>query len=225
MMVKISEDKDYLLKIIKASFNEIIYNTFHDTQNIKINDNLLNWVFLKLNILLKNQFRGDLTIEKNKKIEWLLTTRTYDLSIRSKSLNRTILVITLHKIWNNTNKTFYTTYKDIIFNTVNLWAKNIPYYSLVMAPLNTVNDRWQTEVFSTKNLLRVYNWNKSGNVQGLTKVVLFEWNIASNKFDILQDTWVIVDNRNISDALNNWVIMPDIKQLFSDIYNILQKYN
>jgi len=69
MMVKISEDKDYLLKIIKASFNEIIYNTFHDTQNIKINDNLLNWVFLKLNILLKNQFRGDLTIEKNKKIE------------------------------------------------------------------------------------------------------------------------------------------------------------
>jgi len=219
------DNKEYLLNIMKSSFNEIVFEVFNSQNNIKWDDDFKNWILLKLNILLKNQFLNDLYIEKDDKIEWLLTTRTYDFSIKSKKLNRIVLVINLQKIFTNTNKTYYSTYKDIIFNTVNLWTKNIPYYSLVITSLNTMNEKWQNEIFSAKNLLRTFNWNKAWNINWLTKLILIDGDLKSPNFNIVNDTNTFIKNKQICHALNTWVILPDIKLFFSDIYNILQKYN
>lgn len=220
-----------LVTLAKTNMEDILMKSFNEPTNLwnwkNNNDILTRWVFLKLNILLRNQFNNDLYITQNEKVDWLLASRNYDITIKSKKLKKIILVISINKIYNNINKNFYTIYKDGIFNAANLWTKNIPYYNLFVSPFEIKNDDLQqNEIFSIKNLLRVYNWNKASNITSITKLVLFNWNInKKEKPIVIKDLNNVLNNWQIANALNTGILIPDMKFFFSDIYSILQKYN
>lgn len=213
-------NKNEAINLMKKPIDELIINYEKGK-----NEDLLNWIVIKLNILLKNQFHWDLYIEKNKRIEWKLTTRTYDIVIQSHSYGKALLVISLNKLFNNLNKNFFLSYKDIILWAMNLWIDWIPYYNLTISPIKNLNSTWQFEVFSKKNLYRIFNWNNANIIPWINKLLLYNWHSKTNNFTILQDLDVIFwENSKTSYKIGNSILIPDMKDFFLDVYNILKKY-
>lgn len=218
-IIQNNANKTKIIELMKKSFYSLISS--YERGN---NEELLEWLAIKINVLLTNQFNWDLYIEKSIKLEWKLTTRTYDLVIKSKKYQKVLLVISINKIKNNINKTFFASYKDIILNTMNLWMENIPYYTLTISPLKTLNNNWQLEAFNKKNLLRLYNWNTSTLIPWINKLMLYNGNISSTDSKVVNDLDTILSSK-LSWIIWNQVLMTDIKDLFLDVYNIIQKYN
>lgn len=215
-------DKDYLLEIFKKSFEDIVSDILKKKIEKDNSDNtdLINWLYLKLSVIIKNQFKGRIEIAKKERIEWIITTRTYDLVFKDKIKNKNLLIMSFNFLHNNINNNFYSTYKDIIFNNFNVSEKNTPYYSIVISPLKNLQNNWKTEQFTIKNLWKVYRWNVNNKTNSLTKIILLERK-DDDLYHPISDSSVLTKKNKISAILNKDVLILDIKDLMSNIINIV----
>jgi len=222
ILINNPQNNPNFINTITKSFNEVV-----KTYEKNVNEELIEWLVWKLNIMLKKAFKGDLYAQKSVKLKGELAARTYDIVISSFKYKRVVLVIDVNKLTDNKLNTFLRTYKDNIFYTMNLAISRIPYYNLTLASFDNVTPEGKIEKFSIKNLIRVYNWNKHSNIiPGINKLMLLKWNVKSWNFSIIWNINEYYSNidQTIKDKVNESVILPDMKSFLIDIYTILQKF-
>jgi hypothetical protein len=92
-------------------------------------------------------------------------------------------------------------------------------YSMIFCPLSQLNDKWQTETFSLKNLLRIYNGNKAQSINSIVKIWLVDkiW----EKQALIQNLNQIIWKKETLKHIDSNVLINESKVFFNDIVAFL----